>query len=778
MSTTGKEYKLAIRIAGIIDKSFTTSLAAANSTLKTTVANIDKSFVNLDKGYDKIMKAGKKCFDVIATAAGVATVAIAAATAGAITVGTEFESAFAGVKKTVQATEEEYANLRQDILDMTREIPAAGTEIAGGMEAAGQLGIGKEALTDFTETMIKMGVSTNLAAEDAAIDLAKFSNIVQMDEYGEDGISNYERLGSVIVALGNNMETTEADIVGMSTRLASYGELAGLTEAQIMGVSAALSSVGVGEEAGGSSMGRVLMQMQQAVVESTEALEVYAETTGLTVSEFQELFRTNSAGALTAFIEGLGDAGEGAYGILGDLDLNTIRVRQSLLSLAGGGELLGDAIKLASEAWEENTALEEEANKRFETTESHLQIMKQAFEELGIVAYDDLRDPFNDVIGFITDKVHGLTDYVGGPEGISNWIENISTELPTLQRKVKQTAGPVLEFFEPLLDIGKWFLKNPKVIVGTLTGIGSALATYKIASTLSHVVNSIMSLSKGSIAIAGITSAIGLLVGAYAAYKQHEQEMINQNLADHFGNTTLSMEELQAIAEHIVSSESLGSVKEALAAFEDLEVISSTMENAIGEINKMNWKVSIGMELTEDEQESYKEAIESYVAAAQEYALQSQYAVYLNMSVAFDENDPQGGSVVDKVNTFYSDKYDELSALGTKLNEAVTDAFNDGLLEIKEVEKIAEIQAAMAAIEEALATGEFDAQLSMIGMEYAGGGSLTADSFQNLQSEIQKQVDEATAAYKEAYAKNYAAIQATYEAGGYLSLEEIGRAHV
>lgn len=770
MSTTGKEYKLAIRIAGIIDKSFSTSLATANSAMKTTVANIDKDFVKLDKGYDKIMKAGKKCFDAIATAAGVATVAIAAATAASISVGTEFETAFAGVKKTVEATEEEYAKLRQDILDMTREIPSAGTEIAGVMEVAGQLGVAKGSLTDFTETMINLGVSTTMSAEEAATALAKFSNIVQMDDYGKDGISNYERLGSVIVDLGNNMATTEADIISMATRLASYGEMAGLTEAQIMGVAAALSSVGVGQEAGGSSMGRVLMQMQQAVAESTGDLEVYAKTAGLTVSEFKELFRSDSAGALTSFIEGLGSAGEGAYGILADLDLNTIRVRQSLLSLAGGGDLLREALGLAGDAWEENTALAIEAGKRYETTESQLQIMKNAFAELGIVAYDDLRDPFNDAIGFITDKVHGFTDYVGGADGISKWLKNIGTEIPTLQRKVKQYGEPVLEFFDPLLDIGKWFLKNPKVIVGTLTAIGSALATYKTASSLHSVVKSLSGLSPGGVAVTGAVAGIGLLVGAYTIYKQKEQEMIDQNLAEHFGNITLSMGELQAVAKHIISTDSLGGVKQALEAFEDLDGIAATMKESISEINKMNWKVSIGMELTEDDQESYKAAIESYVAAAQEYALQSRYAVSLNLATTLDENDLESSNIVDKINGFYESKYDELSALGTRLNEAVTEAFTDGLLEFDEMEEIADIQAQMAAIEEALATGEFDAQMSLLGMDFKGS-DLSADSFMNLQTELSKQVEDATAAYRESYVKNISAAQAAYE-GGAITIDE------
>lgn len=771
MSTTGKEYKLAIRIAGIIDKSFSTSLATANSAMKTTVANIDKDFVKLDKGYDKIMKAGKKCFDAIATAAGVATVAIAAATAASISVGTEFETAFAGVKKTVEATEEEYAKLRQDILDMTREIPSAGTEIAGVMEVAGQLGVAKESLSGFTQTMIQLGVAaSDLEAEDAATSLARFTNIMTMSDYDESGVSNFQRLGSVITDLGNKTATTEGEIIDIATALAAAGKIANMSESDIMGISAAMSSVGLTSESGASAMSRLIMQMQQSISEGGEMLSQYAEVSGMDVDTFTALFRSNAANAVVKFIEGLNAAGEDSYGILEDLELSTIRTRKAFLSLANADQLMTNTMEIAGKAWDENTALADEYAKKCETTESHIRIMKNAFEELGIVAYDDLRDPFNDVIGFITDKVHGLTDYVGGADGISKWMKNIGTEIPTLQRKVKQYGEPVLEFFDPLLDIGKWFLKNPKVIVGTLTAIGSALATYKTASSLHSVVKSLSGLSPGGVAVTGAVAGIGLLVGAYTIYKQKEQEMIDQSLAEHFGNIALSMEELQAVAEHIISTDSLGGVKQALEAFEDLDGIAATMKESISEINKMNWKVSIGMELTEDDQESYKAAIESYVAAAQEYALQSRYAVYLNLATTLDENDLESSNIVDKINGFYESKYDELSALGTRLNEAVTEAFTDGLLEFDEMEEIADIQAQMAAIEEALATGEFDAQMSLLGMDFKGS-DLSADSFMNLQTELSKQVEDATAAYRESYVKNISAAQAAYE-GGAITIDE------
>lgn len=774
MSAKGKEYELAIRISGIVDKNFDTSLVAANKKLsgfKATVSAMDSNFTKLDKGFDSVMKTGKKCFTAIATAAGVATVAIGAATAASIAVGVQFESAFAGVKKTVDATEAEYARLRQDILDMTRTIPSSAAEIAGVMEIAGQLGIANESLTDFTETMVNLGVATNMTAEDAATALARFANVMDMNDYGEDGISNYERLGSVITALGNNFATTEAEIVNMATRLASTGSLVGLSEAQIMALSAAMSSVGIKEESGGSTMSKLLKKMQLAVETSSDILKDYAAVSGMSSDQFVEAFQEDAVGAMVAFIDGLTDMernGKSAVVLLDEMGLTEIRLSNTILALAGSTENMGDALELANKAWDENNALAIEAGRRYETTQSQLEIMRNSFQELGIVAYDELQGPFTSVIGTITEKVQGLTAKLGGANGISKWIRDIGTELPTLQRKFKKFGEPV---FNGIMGAGKWIVKNGKGIVSVLAGIGAALAAYKIASSVTHIVNALMSLSATSWVIIGVAAAIAGLVAAFTAYKIHEKEMIDADLAAHFGDIALSMEDIQAIAEYIVSSDSLGGVKKALEAFEDLDEISATMENAISEIDKMNWKVSIGMELTPDEQESYKTTIEEYVTAAKEYALQSRYAVSLNLSMGFSDDDLESQNVVSKVEQFYADKYDELAALGTQLNTAVTDAFNDGLLEIDEIETITSIQKQMTEIEKSLATGEFEAQLSLLGMEYGDGTKLSADSFQNLQAEISKQVEEAEKAYQESYMRNLVPIQNAYKRGALTDAE-------
>lgn len=776
MSTTGKEHKLLIRIAGTIDKSFNKSLTSAQTGLRgfaKSVSAIDSDFTKLDKGFNKIMSAGKTCFKAIASAASVAATAIGAATAASISVGSEFESAFAGVKKTTDATAEEYEQLRQSIISMTREIPASASEIAGVMEIAGQLGIAKEALSDFTEVMINMGVSTNLSADEAATNLAKFANIMQMDNYGEDGISNYERLGSTVVDLGNKFATTESEVVAIATQLAATGQLAGMSEADIMGISAAMSSVGLTAEAGASSMSRLFMQMQQAVSEGGAELDQYAEVAGTTSEEFAALFRSDAAGAVTDFIHGLNLAGEDSYGILEDLDLSTIRLRKAFLSLAGADGIMTEALDIANEAWTENMALAVEAGKRYETAESKVQFMKNAFTELGIVAYDDLREPFVDVVEGITDSVYDLTEYVGSADGVSKWIKNIEKTLPTLKRKFNTYAEPV---FGAIKSAGGWVIDNGDKIISVISGIAAGLAAYKLASTGVHALDSILSLTKlnpVTLGILGVVSAIGLLTAAYTEYKQYEQGLIDDNLAAHFGNIALSMEEIQTVAEYIIGSDSLSGVKKALEAFDDLEPIESSIEAAVEELDKLNWKVSIGMELTEDEQSTYQTTIDEYVQAANAYAEQSQYAVSLSIKLGLGDNDivdENGYTISDKVNAFYASQTAEMEALGVKLSDAVNEAFADNILDPEELDEIANIQAKMAELQAELATSEFDARLTTIGMKYGGLSELDPETFKNLQAELATQVDAANEAYADNYAKSRAALDAAFR-GGYMDYQ-------
>ena len=338
------------------------------------------------------------------------TLPVAALGGLAIRESMKFSSAFAGVRKTVDATEPEFAKLRQGIRDMAKEIPASREAIAGVAEAAGQLGIENENVLSFTRTMIDMGESTNLASDEAATALARFANITGMEQ------TNFDRLGSSIVALGNNMATTEAEVVNFGMRIAGAGAQVGMSEADIMGLSAAFSSVGISAEAGGTALSKTMINIEASVQKGGKQLRLWAETAGMSADEFKKAWQEDAAGALTAVVKGLGEMekqGGSTLGQLEKLGITEVRQRDALLRAAGAGDLLSDALKISGDAWKENGALAEEAGRRYETPESRMAIMKNRVSDMGITIGDKLMPSFLRLLEGATklaEKFGNLTD--------------------------------------------------------------------------------------------------------------------------------------------------------------------------------------------------------------------------------------------------------------------------------------------------------------------------------------------------------------------------------
>ena len=347
-----------------------------------------------------------------------------------------FEEAFAGVRKTVDASEEEFAQLEANINRLATSSDSlvsgmanADIELAKIMELAGQLGVrGVDDLTNFTETIALLGMTTNLSTEQGALALAQFANITQMP------IDKIDELGSVIVDLGNNMATTEADIVEMATRLAAAGNVVGMSQAQIMGLAAALSSAGLNPEAGGTAMSRVLYDISAAVDTGGEDLSRFAQLSGMTANDFADQWQTDPMIALQAFIGGLGEAnesGENMTQILDDLGFSEVRTRDTLLRMATGFDLLGQAQEISNDAWEENTALTEEAGKRADTTGSAFGRVK-----------NNINDVFKSIGDQLTPALKELADkFVPVLQGISQWIKDNPELVQTIAKVVAVVAA-------------------------------------------------------------------------------------------------------------------------------------------------------------------------------------------------------------------------------------------------------------------------------------------------------------------------------------------------
>lgn len=352
-------------------------------------------------------KLGGALVSVGAMAAKAAVAGIAAATTAVVGLGVqgirtaiEVESSFAGVIKTTDGLTDEFGELTaegetmfQGFRDLSKEIPVAVEELMGIGELGGQLGIANDNLLGFVETIAAVGEATNLTQEEAATSFAQIANIMGTPQ---EQISN---MASSVVALGNNFATTERDVVNFAQRIAGAGQIAGLSESEIFGIGAAMSSVGIEAEAGGTAVQKVLLSINEQVLTTGDQLSTFAQTAGMSSDEFALAWEADAGGAFTAFVNGLGTAGDDAMGILADLGLEDQRLIRSFLSLAGAGDLLNDAMAESGAAFEENVALTNEANARYRTTESQIQLLKNTFKDISLSIGQALLPVFNDLLG-------------------------------------------------------------------------------------------------------------------------------------------------------------------------------------------------------------------------------------------------------------------------------------------------------------------------------------------------------------------------------------------
>ena len=450
------------------------------------------------------------------TTAGTAITAFGAVTTAALVgsakAAVDWESAFAGVKKTVDDSEAGYAALSEELREMARTLPAAHDEIAGVAEAAGQLGIERENVTAFTKTMIDMGESTNLSADQAATSLARFANVMGTSQ------SEFSNIGSAVVGLGNNFATTEAEIVDMSMRLAGAGRQAKMTEGDVLGIATALSSLGIESQAGGTAFSRVITEMGIAVDTNNDKLRTFAEVAGVSAEQFRTQWGDDPGSAVTAFIEGLGRmqaSGQSLEPTLDDLSMTDIRIGDALRRSASASDLFAEAMARGNKDYAENVALTREAEQRYETVASQLQVFKNNVVDAGI----SMGEVF----------LPALSALAGAASEAMQWIGDMPKPLQQIAGFAGAAAGGVS------LLAGGFLLMAPR-----------AIETYRALQTLGIITPGVTTnlrrmagfmTGPWGLAIAGAVLAIGYFVNENRKKKAAIEE-VRQTLDEETGALT------------------------------------------------------------------------------------------------------------------------------------------------------------------------------------------------------------------------------------------------
>ncbi|MGZ1491320.1 phage tail tape measure protein [Brevibacterium sediminis] len=470
---------------------FKADMAAAGKAATDAAQKTETAWDKSTTGTGKAIKASQQ-YSQEMTTVGTGLATFGGVVVGALGLATKatmsWESAWTGVLKTVDGTPKQLAAVESGLRDLAKTLPATHEEIAAVAEAAGQLGIKTDNVVSFTKTMIDMGESTNLSAEEAATSLARLANIMGTSQ------KDFGKMGASIVGLGNNFATTEREIVEMSMRIAGAGKQAGLTEGDVFGLSTALSSVGIEAEAGGTAISMVMKKVGNSVADGGDSMAEFARIAGMSTSEFSAAWKDDASGALDLFIQGLGRAqanGENVNKTLSDLGITGIRESDALLRLSASGDVLTEALKMGNNEYERGAALAMEAAKRYDTDASRLKMAGNTIKDTAIT-----------VGGTFAPMVTGAMELLSGFIGL----------VGSAPEPILQMGGALGGLVGAASLAGGGFLVLAPRIAETIEAVNTLRSK---SESLDKVLSIVGAGGKTKAALTGITKAAGLAAGAW-----------------------------------------------------------------------------------------------------------------------------------------------------------------------------------------------------------------------------------------------------------------------
>lgn len=388
---------------------------------------------------DTLKTAGKDLEQLGESYSKAVSLPIAAAATAAGVSAIKIDTALTGVKKTLDATDEQYQKLKDSAIEfsLTNAVdPATILDI----EALGaQLGFAADELDEFGRVVSGLELSTNLDAETAATQLAQFFNIMQTSH---DEVSNY---GAAVVDLGNHFATTEADVSNMALRIAGAGKSLGMTEADVLGLATALSSLGIKAEMGGSAISTIMSTIDKEVATNGDHLEEWAKISGKSVDEFKESWGNDVVATLEDVLKGLdgaSQAGGSMAAMLEGLDINAIRQTDTMKRLATSGDLLSNAVARANAAWGENAALNKEVENRNASLESQLTILWNRLQAVAV----EVGGPLVEALIAFLDSGQPILDFIKG-------LADAFVDMDTDSQRSVITIGAIVAGLGPLTTI-------------------------------------------------------------------------------------------------------------------------------------------------------------------------------------------------------------------------------------------------------------------------------------------------------------------------------------
>lgn len=495
-ASRGKEYSLAVKIAGSVASSFNSAMGAAENRIS-GLGQIAKQAAAIASAAWGALKIGEFVTDSVQAAV-------------------DFESAMADVAKVVDGLRDENGNLTDSyyamsdsIVQMSKDIPMAAEDLAAITAAAGTAGIAADELTTFTETAAKMGVAFDTTAEQAGDWMAKWRTSFSM---GQEEVT---ALADQINYLSNNSASTASEISTIVTAVGPLGDVAGISAAQIAALGSTMVGVGVQQDVAATGI-RKLATTMVAGSSATKAQAAVLQQLGLDATEMAERMQTDAEGAILTFLEAVSKLPEAeqAAALKNYFGQESVGAIAPLLTNL---DVLRERFEMVADAQLYAGSMDAEYAARAATTANNIQLYENRIAALKIQIGNYLLPVVNKVLGAASTGLDWLSDKIASAEG------TVSGFIGTVQSK----ALAIFTMIRPKLEsIGVKAQEIFTVLSGQLTAAFEAVQpalNWIIDTALPTAISAVLDLvdAFGSVVITALEFKEVLIAAAavYGAFK-------------------------------------------------------------------------------------------------------------------------------------------------------------------------------------------------------------------------------------------------------------------
>lgn len=332
-----------------------------------------------------------------------------------------------------------------------------------------------------------------------------------------------------------------------------------------------------------------------------------------------------------------------------------------------------------------------------------------------------------------------------------SYIDKWNEQLATMQNKAEELAAVI----QPKIEAFVTFLEK---ISPLFAGIAAAFITYEIITWFGKLAEKIGLLSLSPAGVIAI--AIGALAALVTAVGMYYDDLVKKDLGKHFGDVILSQKDIDEISNQLTNNKYTANIDIYLSAKAKLDDLKTDIQGDLKTLDNLNWKVSIGLGLTKEEQSTYKSTIEKFITDTESYINQQNYVVDLAIKAVAQDDGKFSTEMQSLVDEYFKGSKDKMASLGKKLRNTMDKALADGVIDATEEKTISNLISEMNEITSQVSDAQFKAKLQMITVD----GDLTADSFKDLTKKIQSAIDGKVKSEKEAYNTALVGINVAYQA--------------